>query len=133
MKFALAIHKDKDSSYAVTVPDVSGCFSSGDTLDEAIENSKEAIAAHLEAIIEMGLPLLLETLPIEQHMSNRDLDGAIWAIAEVDMSAFDKKPERVNITLPKIILSAIDSYAKKHGQTRSGFLAESALKAMQSR
>jgi predicted RNase H-like HicB family nuclease len=130
MKFTLAIHKDKDSSYGVTVPDVSGCFSAGDTLNEAIENSKEAIAAHLEALIELGMPLPLNTQPIEQHMNNEDFKDAIWAIAEVDMSTFDKKPERVNISLPKFILAAVDAYAKKQGQTRSGFLAESALKAM---
>ena len=30
-------------AYGVVVPDLSGCFSAGDTLDEAMENAKEAI------------------------------------------------------------------------------------------
>jgi predicted RNase H-like HicB family nuclease len=37
MKFALALHTDDGVKYGVNVPDLPGCFSAGDTLDEAIE------------------------------------------------------------------------------------------------
>jgi predicted RNase H-like HicB family nuclease len=36
MYFPIAIHKDPDSDYGVTVPDLPGCFSAGSTIDEAI-------------------------------------------------------------------------------------------------
>ena len=48
MQFPIAIHKDDGTSYGVTVPDVPGCHSFGDTIDEAIQNAKEAITSHLE-------------------------------------------------------------------------------------
>lgn len=32
--------------------------------------------------------------------------------------------EKINITLPRLLLAKIDDYAKAHGATRSGFLAE---------
>ena len=54
MLFPIFIYKDKSSSYGVIVPGLPGCYSAGKTLDEAIENSKEAIELHLESPIEEG-------------------------------------------------------------------------------
>jgi predicted RNase H-like HicB family nuclease len=88
MKFTLAIHKEKYSSYGVTVPDISGCFSAGDSLEDAIENTKEATALHLETLVELNMPLPLEALSKEHHMKNSDYNGAIFAVIEIDMSAF---------------------------------------------
>ena len=41
------VHKDKDTSYGVSFPDVPGCISAGDTFEEAIENASQALAGHL--------------------------------------------------------------------------------------
>src|SRR5687767_233393 len=41
------VHKDEGTSYGVSFPDVPGCVSAGDTLDEALENAAEALAGHL--------------------------------------------------------------------------------------
>jgi predicted RNase H-like HicB family nuclease len=43
MNFSVVVHKEPDSVYGVTVPDLPGCFSAGDTLDEALENTKEVM------------------------------------------------------------------------------------------
>ena len=42
MRFPIVIHKDRQSSYGVTVPDLPGCFSAGDTLDEALDSTHSA-------------------------------------------------------------------------------------------
>ena len=52
MRYPIAIQKDEDSCYGVTVPDIPGCFSAGESLDEAIKNAHEAISAHLEILAE---------------------------------------------------------------------------------
>ena len=44
MRFALALHTDDGVKYGVTVPDLPGCFSAGDSFDEAL-GSEQAIAA----------------------------------------------------------------------------------------
>jgi len=49
---------------------------------------------------------------------------------DVDVSRFEGKAEKINITLPRRLLAKIDIYAKEHGATRSGFLAEAARAAM---
>ena len=57
MRFSVVIHKDEKSGYGVTVPDLPGCFSAGDTLEEAIESVHEAIACHLEGLLMDGEPI----------------------------------------------------------------------------
>jgi predicted RNase H-like HicB family nuclease len=41
------VHKDEGTSYGVSFPDVPGCISAGDTLEEAVANAGEALAGHL--------------------------------------------------------------------------------------
>lgn len=43
----LWLHKDADSDWGVTVMDLPGCFSAGETLVEALENAGDAIRVHL--------------------------------------------------------------------------------------
>lgn len=46
--YTAIIHKDDDSGYGVSFPDVPGCFSAGETLDEALHMGAEALALHFE-------------------------------------------------------------------------------------
>jgi predicted RNase H-like HicB family nuclease len=41
------VHKDEGTSYGVSFPDVPGCISAGDTLEEALANAGEALTGHL--------------------------------------------------------------------------------------
>ncbi len=52
MLYPIVIHKDPESTFGVTVPDLPGCFSAGDTLDEALRMSQEAIELHIEGLLE---------------------------------------------------------------------------------
>ena len=129
MKFALALHTDNGVSYGVTVPDLPGCFSAGDTLDEAIEMAREAIDLHCEGLFEGGLDIPTPR-PLSEYLVNPDLADAIWAIVEVDVTKYLSKPIRINISLPEGLIRDIDEYARAHHMTRSGFLAKAAQEAM---
>ncbi len=123
MRYVVAIEKgDKKHAYGVIVPDLPGCFSAGNTLDEALTNAREAILLHLEGLLEEGeavpTPKLLET-----HQKGRKYKGWTWAVIEVDLSDLDDKTERVNITLPRKVLRVIDEAAKRAGESRSGYIA----------
>ncbi|MBS0353020.1 MAG: type II toxin-antitoxin system HicB family antitoxin, partial [Proteobacteria bacterium] len=122
--------KDPNSAYGVTVPDVPGCFSFGDTLDEAVKNTKEAVLGHLEILLEEGDEVALEPSTLEDLVAKEEYQGAVWVMLDIDLSALDSKPERVNISLPKFVLRRIDDYAKANKETRSGFLVRAALAAM---
>lgn len=129
MKFALALHTDDGVKYGVTVPDLPGCFSAGDTLDEAIEKGKEAIDAHCELLAEQGTGVPTPRL-LAGHQANPDLADALWVIVEVDVEKYLSAPVRLNISLPEGLVRNIDEYARAHHMTRSGFLAKAAEAAM---
>jgi hypothetical protein len=67
---------------------------------------------------------------IDRLRRKREFRNWTWAIVEVDMSQLGDKAARINITLPQRILRAVDAHARRHGETRSGFLARAALNAM---
>jgi len=55
MRYPIAVETgDAKHAYGVVVPDLPGCFSAGDTLDEALTNSQEAILLHLEGLRSCG-------------------------------------------------------------------------------
>lgn len=129
MRFPVVLHTDDGVRYGVTVPDLPGCFSAGDTFDEALESVREAIELHLEGVIEEGGDVPLPRA-IAEHRANLDFADGVWAAVDVDVSRYEGKAEKINITLPRRLLVKIDDYAKAHGSTRSGFLAEAARAAM---
>ena len=54
-KYTLPVVIEKDKSgYFAMCPALQGCYSQGDTYEEALENIKDAIRLHLEDIIESG-------------------------------------------------------------------------------
>ena len=53
----LVVYAKGDSNLSGYAPDVPGCVSAGDTLDEMRANMKEALEFHLEGLAEDGLPL----------------------------------------------------------------------------
>jgi len=106
MKFVLALHTEDGVKYGVTVPDLPDCFSSGDTLDEAIEMAKEAIDAHYELMVLEGMEVPAPH-PLSEHKINPDLAGAVWAIVEVDVEQYQSRPVRLNISLPERLVKSI--------------------------
>lgn len=130
MEFPIAIHKDEDSVYGVIVPDIPGCHSFGNSINDAIRNAREAIYGHVQTLLELGSPAVFSASVIDDLASREEYSGAIWALVSIDWSALDPKPERVNISLPKFVLRRIDEYTKHHHETRSGFLARAALKEL---
>ena len=126
MRYPVVIHKDPNSDYGVTVPDLPGCFSAGETLDEALQQASEAIECHLEALMLDGEPIPLP-MSIDRHSSDPDYAGGTWALVSVDVARLSGKTKRVNITLPERLLTQMDGYAAQHGSTRSGLIAEAAM------
>jgi len=62
-------------------------------------------------------------------MLSRKWKGWTWAVVDVDLSELDDKAERINITLPRRVLRAIDEAAKRSGESRSGYLARVGIEA----
>ncbi|WP_241499299.1 type II toxin-antitoxin system HicB family antitoxin [Chromobacterium sphagni] len=133
MLFPIAIEPgDTDHAYGVIVPDIPGCFSAGDTLDEAMSSAKEAIDLHLEGLDEDDA-IIPTAGTVQAHSANPEYQGFIWAVVEVDITRYLGKATKINVTLPANLIRRIDDFVGAHPEydSRSGFLARSALKELQ--
>jgi predicted RNase H-like HicB family nuclease len=54
MTYTVIIHKAEEGGYWAEVPAVQGCFSQGESVDELMVNIREALAACLRTLAEMG-------------------------------------------------------------------------------
>ena len=128
MKYPIAIEMGgPKKSWGVVVPDLPGCFSAADSgIDESIENAKEAIELWIEVALDQEMEIPRPSM-ITDLQKKKEYRGWIWAVAEVDPALLSDEIERINITLPKRVLSRLDAKAKKAGETRSGFIAHLAL------
>lgn len=122
------IHKDAESDYGVSFPDFPGVVTAGSSLDEARALAEEALAFHVEGLIEDG-EAIPEPTSLEDVMNDPDHRDAVAIL--VALRTDTRKTVRVNITLPEDTLAEIDRFATAHGYTRSGFLTQAARKAME--
>ena len=133
MLYPIAIRPgDEQHAWGVEVPDIPGCFSAGENLDDAMAMAREAIEGHLEILAEDCSRIPVAT-PVSAHVSNPEYGGCIWALVDIDITRYLGKAEKLNITLPGNLLNRIDEYVKHHPEqkSRSGFLASAALKVLQ--
>ena len=124
LRYPIAIEPGTETTaFGVVVPDLPGCFSAGDTLDEAIAGAEEAAAAWIDATLDSG-----NAIPspgtLEQLRANSDYAGWSYGVITVDPALLDDRTERVNITLPRRVLERLDAMARAAGETRSGFIAQ---------
>ena len=85
MRYPIAIERGTETAaYGVVVPDLPGCFSAGDTLDEAIP-----VPTDMDALV-----------------ADHAYAGWILAAVMVDPALLDDKTERINITLPRRVCCA---------------------------
>ena len=131
MRYFIAVEMPKDdtTAYGIVVPDIPGCFSAGDTLEEAIKNTEEAIVLQLEDMIERNQDLPEPSSP--EDIARQYKRGWAFYGIDVDLKQLSTKARRINITIPEGVLYLIDRAAKKSHSNRSAFLTEAALSKIQ--
>ena len=130
MFIPVAIHKDEGSVFGVSVPDIPGCFSYGDTVEDALKNAQEAVMFHVEGLLEDGEFDSLTPSSIEDLQDSNEYPDALWALVDIDLSRLSSKQTRFNVSWPEYLLARVDEYAAAHHETRSGFLAKAAQQAL---
>lgn len=128
MKFALALHEES-GKYGVTVLDLPGCFSVGESAEEALAAAAEAIDGHVELLAEEGAPIP-QVRPVDAHLHSPQLEGGLLAVIDVPVERYFGPAEKINITVPALTLKRIDEYASRHGESRSAFLVKAAEEIM---
>lgn len=54
MQYTVIVHYADEGGYWVEVPSLPGCFSQGETIDEALSNVREAIEVHIQGLKDDG-------------------------------------------------------------------------------
>lgn len=133
MAHVIALVHEQENVYGISFPDFPGCVSTGDSLDEALRRGAQALALHVEGMIEDGevLPALRTVAEVRATPCLADdLHDAVLAAVPVDLPG---RAVRVNITIDEHLLAAVDRAARASGASRSGFLAEAARKRIAGR
>ena len=119
------VHKDPNSSFGVQFPDVPGCFSAADSMDDLIGNAMEALSLWAEDET-MPKPRSIEQLLADKEITGELKDGAF--LISVPFAQNDARLVTANISMERGMLKAIDEAAKRRKLTRSAFLAQAARK-----
>jgi hypothetical protein len=107
---------------------VEGCFSAGDTLEEAVANAAMALRQHTEALESAGRRLsaargvddVLRDPDVKQSVKSGAVLFAVPLLADAGRTV------RINISLDKALVDQIDAAATARGLTRSAFIAQAA-------
>ncbi|MFU2209342.1 type II toxin-antitoxin system HicB family antitoxin [Solidesulfovibrio sp. C21] len=127
-RYPAILHTDDGIGYGVPLPDLPGCFTTGETLDEALASVQEAVEACLFDAEEAP-----QARPATEVLGTAKAEGGVLAFVEVDLSFLDREPIRVNISVPRNRLERIDAAAKEMGMPRSGFLVQAAEQLIEKR
>ncbi|MDS4031560.1 MAG: type II toxin-antitoxin system HicB family antitoxin [Candidatus Contendobacter sp.] len=76
-------------------------------------------------------PRGVESSPhVHTYRANPDFAGRVWAVVEAPVKRYFGPAEKINITLPRLLLAKIDDCVRARGETRSSFPAEAARAVM---
>lgn len=121
--FTAIIHQDEGSSFGLTFPDLPGCFAAADDWNNISAAATEALDLWFEDMPDVE-PTTLDIIRNRPEVIEAITAGAI--LMPVPYIPADTAVERVNITIERGLLRAIDKTAKGRGMTRSSFLASAA-------
>lgn len=120
------------TNYGITFPDFPGCVSVGDSVEHTIERGHQALAAHIELMLEDGDPIP------EPGAIDGPLPGWLEGVGDVVLRTLVRvdlpgRAVRLSITMDEALAGAVDRAAAEQGFTRSGFLAEAARRMLRER
>jgi predicted RNase H-like HicB family nuclease len=127
--YVMAIEQgDARHAWSVHFPDLPGCFSAGDTMQDAVTNARDAVLLFIEDRLERGEPLPGAT-SLDDLKHDRRYSGPrwTWMPAYLDVDELIGPAQRVNVMIPRTALARIDAAAARAAQTRSAYMVEAAL------
>lgn len=102
----------EDGGYWCEFPDLDSCFSQGDTVQEILDNAKEALECHIEYFLENDKPLPKASEITSLHAEGKDFLTYISADL-ADMGKYVRK----NVTIPGWLCRRAEKAAINFSQT----------------
>ena len=93
-----AVFHQEDNAYWVEFPDLEGCNSFGDTLEETLSNAREALEGYSISLIEHK-----EKLPAPSDIGSLKTSDGFVSLVDIDLSAYfnHKKAVKKTLTIPE--------------------------------
>jgi predicted RNase H-like HicB family nuclease len=124
MRFPMIVYKSEDSGYGGLLPDFPGCYPMGETLDSLVADVQDAVETWMDGEDPAIFPV---PSSLEAVQASPDAQGRALVLADVNTAFLESVAERVNITVPRYALAAIDKLAKAQGLSRSAYMVRSSL------
>src|SRR5262245_51524013 len=112
--YIAAVESEKEGGYSVSFPDLEGCFTQGETFEDAVRYAAEAAAQWLEA--NGSYPE-----PGDARATTKAIVKAGGIPAAIEAPALKPRIVPVTISLSEPVLRRIDMAAQTQGLTRSAF------------
>ena len=133
MRYPITIEPgNKSTAWGVVVPDLPGCFSAGDTLEETLTQAEDAITGWIETAIDDGQEIPKSSHIVALRAAHPEFEGWLWALVKVDLAMLDDTLDLMNISLLHRVLHRLDASARSAGESRSGFIARMAVEGRES-
>ncbi len=123
--FYALVHKEADSAFGVSFPDLPGVYSAADDADEIVNNAIQALGLWAEDT-DLPAPSSLEQIHSHQGVKQELAQGAF--LVRIPLIINDSRVVRANVSFETGTLKAIDEAAKERGLSRSAFLSSAARK-----
>jgi predicted RNase H-like HicB family nuclease len=68
------VHKDSESDFGVSFPDFPGCITAGSNIDEAKDMAQDALALHIQGMLEDG------------YLFGSTVNGKLWPTINIDIA-----------------------------------------------
>ncbi|MDR1094688.1 MAG: type II toxin-antitoxin system HicB family antitoxin [Clostridiales bacterium] len=122
--FPIVIEGTEQSGYSLYFPDLPGCVSGGDTMEEVLHNAKEALSLHLYGMEGDG-----DEIPAPSNLRDIALDpGDSCALVEVNMRIYRKRRQNKSINRVITLPDWLNEEIKQSGANVSQ-LAQEACKS----
>lgn len=127
MLYSLFIFKTDQGTFNGYFPDIEKCVFSGDTLEDAVFNAREAFTRHARILVAKEGVLSAPKPPVDylDNISITQNNGYLTFI-EIDPSKYETKAIKFDLVMSGSLLNAMDKYIETNGQykSRSVFLSE---------
>jgi predicted RNase H-like HicB family nuclease len=124
MLFPMIVYKSEGSAYGGLLPDFPGCYPMGETLDALLADVQDAVETWMEGEDPAIFPV---PTSLDVVQTSEDAQNRVLVLVDVNTAFLENVTERVNITIPRYALAAIDKMAKSQGLSRSAYMVRSAL------
>lgn len=126
MQYVALFQEDK-CGFSVEFPDIPGCVTCGETLDEAVDHAHEALSVFVEELTQRNEPLPEPTA--KKLLLSKPENNGKRAI-NISVAGGGADFVECELVMHAHLLARIEKYAKLHGVSPADFLAVAARDAI---